>query len=52
LEWTVVSSDGAVLGPVLMPERFNPLHFGSDYVLGVWEDEWDVEFLRLYELLK
>ena len=33
-----------------LPERFEVLEFGSDYILGVWKDEMDVEFVRLYSL--
>lgn len=49
-EWTVFSPEGALLGTLTLPERFEPLEFGDDYVLGVWSDELDVEFLRLYGL--
>jgi len=51
-EWTIFSFQGMLLGTVQMPESFEAYEIGSDYVLGVWEDEMDVEFVRLYELLK
>lgn len=51
-EWTVFSERGFVLGTVNFPERFEPLEFGVDHVLGVWKDEMDVEFVRLYPILK
>lgn len=50
-EWTVFSERGFVLGTVLFPQRFEPLEFGVDHVLGVWKDEMDVEFVRLYSIL-
>jgi hypothetical protein len=25
---------------------------GADYVLGVWRDEFDVEYLQLYDLIQ
>ncbi len=50
-EWTVFADDGFLLGTVRFPERFEPMDFGIDYVLGVWKDEMDVEFVRIYEIL-
>jgi hypothetical protein len=50
-EWTVFSDRRFVLGTVHFPERFEPMDFGVDYVLGVWKDEMDVEFVRIYEIL-
>ncbi len=35
-----------------MPDKFRPLEFGTDYFLGVWRDEMDVELVRMYELLR
>jgi hypothetical protein len=49
-EWTVLSDEGVLLGTLSLPERFEVLEFGGDYVLGVWKDEMDVEFVRLYSL--
>ena len=51
-EWTVFSQEGALLGTVTLPDRFEPFHFGTDEVLGVWKDEMDVEFVRVYALRK
>jgi hypothetical protein len=50
-EWTVYADRGFLLGTVQFPERFEPMDFGVDYVLGVWKDEMDVEFVRIYEIL-
>jgi hypothetical protein len=50
-EWTVFSADGFLLGAVQFPERFEPLEFGVDQVMGVWKDEFDVEFVRIYPIL-
>jgi hypothetical protein len=49
-EWTVFSHEGVLLGSVGLPERFEPLDIGIDHVLGVWRDEMDVEFVRLYSI--
>lgn len=50
--WTVFSSDGRLLGEVVMPERFNLLQIGNDFVLGIALDDLDVEHVRLYPLEK
>jgi len=49
-EWTVFSHAGVLLGTFTLPDRFEPFQFGGDYVLGVWRDELDVEFVRVYGL--
>lgn len=50
--WSVFSSEGAFLGDVALPEGFRPFELGVDYVLGVWKDEMDVEFVRIYGIEK
>lgn len=50
-EWTVLADGGFLLGRVQFPERFEPMDIGVDYVLGVWKDEMEVEFVRIYEIL-
>ena len=49
-EWTVFDTDGRWLGTVAMPSAFRPEEIGTDYVLGVWKDEFDVETIRRYSL--
>jgi len=49
--WTVFAPDGRLLGVVTMPERFRLHQAGPDWVLGVWRDELDVEFVVLFPLL-
>jgi hypothetical protein len=49
-EWTVFSESGFLLGAVRFPERFEPLEFGLDRVIGVWREELDVEFVRIYPI--
>lgn len=46
----VFSADGPLLGRVELPVGFRIGEIGPDYVLGVWRDELDVEFVRLYTL--
>lgn len=48
--WDVFDPDGVWLGSVDLPPRFHAYEFGEDYVAGVWKDEMDVEFVRVYGL--
>ncbi len=50
--WRVFAPDGRAIGSLRMPERFRPFQIGSDWVLGVGRDEFDVEYVHLYELIK
>ena len=50
--WSVFDSRGVWLGTLTFPVRFEPLDIGSDYVLGLWRDEDDVEHVRMYQLVK
>jgi hypothetical protein len=48
--WTVFSPDGHVLGRISTPARTRVLEIGRDYLLTLYVDEMDVEFVRLYAL--
>jgi hypothetical protein len=48
--WGVFGPEGEFLGHVAMPERFDVLEIGADYVLGVAKDDEDVERVRLHPL--
>ncbi len=50
--WQVLSPDGVFLGVVETPPRFRIFEIGSDYLLGRWADDMDVEHIRMYELIK
>ncbi len=50
--WTVFDTSGRMLGDVDMPTRFRTTDIGDDYVLGVWFDDFDVPYVRMYRLLK
>ncbi len=50
--WSVFDADGRFLGPLRFPDRFVPLDIGRDYVLGLFKDEFDVEYVQLYDLIK
>lgn len=47
-DWLVLDRDGALLGSVQLPPGFRPLDIGEDWILGVWENDLDVPFVRLY----
>ncbi|UCF18481.1 MAG: hypothetical protein JSU87_11080 [Gemmatimonadota bacterium] len=50
--WKVFDNAGVLLGTVETPYRFRPFQIGPDFVLGRWLDEFDIEHVHLYELLK
>lgn len=50
--WQVFAPDGHWLGAVAMPPGGRISEIGSDYVLGTWRDEMDVETVRMYGLQK
>lgn len=51
-QWTVFDAEGQMLGSLEMPAGGTVLEIGSDFVLGVWRNETDVESVRLYGLIK
>lgn len=52
--WTyaVFAEDGVLLGTVTLPPGLAILDIGTDYILGFRRDEFDVEYVELYELRK
>jgi hypothetical protein len=50
--WAVFDTTGDWLGRVEMTAGLTVYQIGSDFVLGLWRDADDVEYVRLYELLK
>lgn len=50
LRWTVIDSSGVWRGDVLLPSRFRPTHIGEEFLLGVWRNDDDVEFVHEYGL--
>jgi len=51
-EWTVFNATGKRVAALTVPSGFRALEVGRDYVLGVWTDELDVEYVRLFTLVK
>lgn len=51
-EWTILSPEGSFLGTISLPPNFFMLDIGPTEVIGVWRDELDTEFIRVYTLEK
>lgn len=50
LAWDIFDSEGRWLTSLLMPTGLEVHDIGEDYILGVWKDEMDVEYVRMYSL--
>lgn len=50
--WSVFDTQGVFLGEVQVPAGFIISTITSDQVLGVWQDDLDVEHVRVYGLIK
>ena len=48
--WSVFSPEGRLLGTLETPERLQVRQIGVDFVLGIWTDELDVRYVRMYTL--
>ena len=48
--WTVFDPEGRVLGFVAMPERLEVFEIGEDYILGLWRDDFHVEYVQVWPL--
>lgn len=48
--WRVFDSEGVFLGEVEMPDRFQPLRFDGDRILGVQRDDLDVQYAVVLRL--
>ena len=49
-DWTVLDPVGRWLGSVELPTHFRPMEFGADYVLGVWLDDFEVEYVQMLRI--
>jgi hypothetical protein len=49
--WRVYTAKGKRVATVRMPPRFQLMEAGEDYILGVWRDGNDVEYVRMYGLV-
>lgn len=50
--WSVFDEAGRLLGTVETPPDLDLLQIGDDFVLGRWQDQFDVDHIRLYDLIK
>ena len=50
VRWLVFGPNGEGLGSVDMPPDLDVRQIGRDFVLGVWEDEYRVEYVRRHAL--
>jgi len=50
--WTVFDPTGRMLGDMLMPEGLDIYQIGTDFVLGRWTDDLDVQHAVVYELFR
>jgi hypothetical protein len=48
--FAVLDSTGQLLGRVTMPDRFRPTHIRGDRMAGIWRDQDDVEYVRVYRV--
>ncbi len=48
--WEVFGIDGTHVGHVAMPRAFDPFAIRDEGVIGVWTDEFDVEYVRRFAL--
>jgi hypothetical protein len=51
-KWEVFSADGEWLGSVRSPPRFTMFEIGTDYVLGNFRDDLDVEHVQVLRLVR
>ncbi len=51
-DWSVFDPEGVWLGRVTLPEGLEIFEIGADYILGRWRDEFEVEYIMVYELVK
>jgi hypothetical protein len=50
--FTVFHPTGRELARVTLPRNFRPMHIGADFVLGSYRDEFEVEYVHMYDLIK
>ncbi len=50
VDWLVFGTDGHLMANLTVPSDLQLLEIGVDYVIGLWKDELDVEFVRVYGL--
>ncbi len=52
INWSVFNEGGQLLGTVVLASGLNVKQIGDNFVVGVWRDEYDVEHVLMYDLIK
>lgn len=50
--WTIFDPEGRYLGDLTLPGNFQVHHIDDRYIVGVWTDDLDVEYVQLLEIVK
>lgn len=50
--WTIFDREGHIVDRISTPDRMQVLEIGEDYLLGRLSDEFDVEYIQIYELTR
>lgn len=48
--WSTYDSEARLVGGIRLPAGFRPLHIEDDIVVGVIQDEFDVEYVRVHRI--
>ena len=51
-DWDIYDANGRALAHARTPARFEPMHIGRDFVLGVSKDELEVERIELFTITR
>ena len=51
LRWSVFSADGHWLGDLEAPDRLRIVDSRGDIVLGIWRDDFDVQYVQLHQII-
>lgn len=49
--WSIFAPEGYLLGTVETPARLQVRQIEIDFILGIWTDEFDVRYVRKYDLV-
>jgi len=48
--WDLFEADGTTAGSVVLPDGYRLVQVRADLLYGIWRDDLDVEYVRVYEL--
>ena len=51
-KWEIFAPEGEWMGPIHTPSRFKVLEIGTDYMLGVFRDDLDIEHVQVFPLTR